>query len=146
MGHHNQNILDIIHGDIKPQNTLTFDSVPGAYAADFGYPTQYAQLNDLTLMPRSQPRNGTTAAPRLRKQRKWTPFLWVCWYYGCCATEREKTRILSSENSDLSAASGAHQTSSDFTRIRKAADRSEPIFQTQSLEAMWILAVLISDV
>ena len=58
MGYDNDNALDIIHGDIKPQNTLIFDNVFGGYTAkvaDFGYSTQYTLPQDLIFMPRSWP-------------------------------------------------------------------------------------------
>ena len=68
MEHDNKKTLDVIHGDIKPQKTLTFDDVPGAYSR-IGYHTQYAEPNDLILMPKSQRR----AAPEWHHRRCFTP-------------------------------------------------------------------------
>ena len=97
----NDNTLDIIHGDIKPENTLIFDDGLGGYTAkvaDFGYSTQYTMPQDLIFMPRSWPwaapewhHRGFTPAQATK-----TPILSACWYYGCCATARKKTRIPSS--------------------------------------------------
>ena len=49
-------ILDVIHGDIKPQNVLVFqDSSEVFYArvTDFGYSTIYTTPGDLIQMPKS---------------------------------------------------------------------------------------------
>ncbi|KAL8784164.1 MAG: hypothetical protein Q9213_004138 [Squamulea squamosa] len=48
----------IVHGDIKPENVLIFETKSGSYVAkvaDFGYSTQYAETSDLIHMPRSKP-------------------------------------------------------------------------------------------
>lgn len=49
--------LDIIQGDIKPENVLIFETSSGGYlakVADFGYSTQYTEMNNLVNMPRSE--------------------------------------------------------------------------------------------
>jgi len=51
-------ISEIIHGDIKPENVLIFKDDAGAYTAkviDFGYSTQFANEDDLVLVPKSWP-------------------------------------------------------------------------------------------
>jgi serine/threonine protein kinase len=50
--------LEIIHGDIKPENILIFKDDAGAYTAritDFGYSTRFANEDDVILMPKSRP-------------------------------------------------------------------------------------------
>ncbi|KAL8995135.1 MAG: hypothetical protein Q9169_005078 [Polycauliona sp. 2 TL-2023] len=50
------NTPDVVHGDIKPQNVLVFQTSTKIYTvkvADFGYSTVYATDNDLIQMPRS---------------------------------------------------------------------------------------------
>jgi serine/threonine protein kinase len=52
--------IDIIHGDIKPQNVLVFEEEPGKFVArvaDFGYSTQFVSHNPL-YMPKSWPWNA----------------------------------------------------------------------------------------
>jgi serine/threonine protein kinase len=52
--------IDIIHGDIKPQNVLVFNEEPNKFVArvaDFGYSTQFATDNPL-YMPKSWPWNA----------------------------------------------------------------------------------------
>ena len=66
--------IDIIHGDIKPQNILIFQDSDGVYTArmtDFGYSTRYAGDNDLMSIPISTPWN---APEHTRLQKMWTPF------------------------------------------------------------------------
>jgi serine/threonine protein kinase len=51
-------ILEIIHGDIKPENILIFKDDAGAYIAkvtDFGYSTQFACEDDFIPVPKSWP-------------------------------------------------------------------------------------------
>lgn len=53
-----QLFLDIVHGDIKPQNILIFEKSIGVYRAnviDFGYSTQFATEDDFILLPKSWP-------------------------------------------------------------------------------------------
>lgn len=50
--------LDIIHGDLKPQNVLVFEDGQGAYVAkviDFGYSTLFHGERDEVIMPKSVP-------------------------------------------------------------------------------------------
>src|SRR5436305_6144975 len=47
---------DIIHGDIKPENVLIFESDPNRYVAkvaDFGYSTRVLSDDELVNMPRT---------------------------------------------------------------------------------------------
>lgn len=49
-------VIDIIHGDIKPQNVLVFQDSSKVFFArvtDFGYSTVYTTSGDLILMPKS---------------------------------------------------------------------------------------------
>jgi serine/threonine protein kinase len=53
--------LEIIHGDIKPENVLIFKDNTGEYTAkvtDFGYSTRFAHKDDLINMPKSRPWNA----------------------------------------------------------------------------------------
>lgn len=53
-----ESALEIIHGDIKPENVLIFKDDAGAYTAkvtDFGYSTRFANEDDLIAMPKSKP-------------------------------------------------------------------------------------------
>jgi serine/threonine protein kinase len=50
--------LDIIHGDVKPQNVLVFEDSPGIYiakVADFGFSTHFYGEQNLISMPKSVP-------------------------------------------------------------------------------------------
>ena len=50
-------VAGVIHGDIKPQNILVFESESGNYAAkvtDFGYSTIFNNEDDIIRLPRSQ--------------------------------------------------------------------------------------------
>ena len=50
-------MIDVIHGDIKPENVLVFDNSSSGYKAkvsDFGYSTQYATINDSISLPKSE--------------------------------------------------------------------------------------------
>ena len=65
--------IDIIHGDIKPENVLIFKDSDGTYTArvtDFGYSTRYAGDTDLITIPISSPWN---APEHTRLQKMWTP-------------------------------------------------------------------------
>ena len=83
-------MLDIVHGDIKPQNVLIFDNEEGGYVArvaDVGYSTQWALPDDLVRMPRSRPWD----APEWH-HRGFTPTqamemdAYFFWYGGLVAT------------------------------------------------------------
>jgi serine/threonine protein kinase len=65
--------LDIVHGDIKPQNVLMFKDQNGMYIArvtDFGYSTVYAVKDDLIQLPLTWPWN---APEHDRHDRRCTP-------------------------------------------------------------------------
>lgn len=50
-------MLDVVHGDIKPENILVFaeQNTIVAKVADFGYAALFAKDDDLLRLPRSQP-------------------------------------------------------------------------------------------
>lgn len=51
-------MLDIIHGDIKPQNVLVFRAEDGSFTgkvADFGFSTRYAREDTRLVLPWSWP-------------------------------------------------------------------------------------------
>jgi len=65
--------LDIVHGDIKPQNVLVFKDQNGMYIArvtDFGYSTVYAGEDDLIQLTLTRPWN---APEHDRGGRSFTP-------------------------------------------------------------------------
>lgn len=73
------NRLDIVHGDLKPENVLIFkefgsfrepDSKYTAKVIDFGYSTRYADEKHLIRLPISRPWN---APEHTRLNRQWTP-------------------------------------------------------------------------
>lgn len=64
--------LDIIHGDIKPQNVLIFEGEDKEYHArisDFAYSTLYARSEDEIAMPMSE---FWHAPEQDREERLWT--------------------------------------------------------------------------
>ncbi|KAJ0108127.1 hypothetical protein J7T55_007246 [Diaporthe amygdali] len=64
---------DIIHGDIKPENVLVFEDVPGHYTvrvADFGYSTLYGSESHPLKLPISLPWN---APEHDRSAKEWNP-------------------------------------------------------------------------
>lgn len=59
--------VDIIHGDIKPENVLVFEHEPNKYiarVADFGYSTRFCGEDGLINMPVSRPWNAPEHHPR----------------------------------------------------------------------------------
>lgn len=106
------NTSDIIHGDIKPQNTLIFDNTSRGYTAkvaDFGYSTQYATPIDLIHMPRSPAwaapewhHRGFTSA-QATKMDIYSFGMLVLWLLCYSTLEDSDSKFIS----DLSAASGA---------------------------------------
>jgi serine/threonine protein kinase len=67
------NFIDIVHGDIKPDNVLVFTEESGQYKArvtDFGYSSRFTNDEDRLKLPISVPWN----APEVdRLNREWTP-------------------------------------------------------------------------
>ena len=140
MGYDNDNTLDIIHGDIKPQNTLIFDNVFGGYTAkvaDFGYSTQYTLPQDLIFMPRSWP----WAAPEWH-HRGFTPaqatkmdtysFGMLVLYAGTMDVVLQHERRLGFQvhkRLQSSTWSIGPCTSSDATCVPKPASRPDQVFQ-----------------
>jgi serine/threonine protein kinase len=51
-------LVDIVHGDLKPENVLIFQDERDVYCAkvsDFGYSTRFSNPDDVCPMPRSRP-------------------------------------------------------------------------------------------
>jgi serine/threonine protein kinase len=67
------NFIDIVHGDIKPDNVLVFTEESGQYKArvtDFGYSSRFTNDEDRLKLPITVPWN----APEVdRLNREWTP-------------------------------------------------------------------------
>ncbi|KAJ0108132.1 hypothetical protein J7T55_007251 [Diaporthe amygdali] len=64
--------VQIVHGDLKPENVLVFPDDHGftAMVTDFGYSTRYAHEGDTIKLPISHPWNGPEVD---RLNREWTP-------------------------------------------------------------------------
>lgn len=79
--------VDIIHGDIKPDNVLIFKDEGGSYTAkviDFGYSTRFVSEDDSIAMPRSEPwcapEHTSAATPAQARKMDMFSYAMLCFW------------------------------------------------------------------